>query len=338
MMRYYVTLFDSNYLTRGLTLYSSLMRHAEDFHLWIICFDDLAHQLLSELKLTKVTLVSLEQFEDKELLRIKTERTRKEYCWTCTPSSLLYVLDTEPQVDAITYLDADLMFFASPEILFEAAGQASILLTEHRYIPELQQQAIARGIYNVQFIMFRRDESGLKALHWWRDRCNEWCFDRIEENKFGDQKYLDDWTQRFEKVHVVQHLGAGLAPWNANQYQLKRVNTQIYVEDYPLIFYHFHGLSIYRFNIGYLRGGYPISSRLKSWVYQPYFQEIACAYHQLAAIYPQFSLGSVQVVQAHKQPVSISRLLKFIFREMSQGQFLNRLFKLPIAATSPERN
>ena len=47
-MKYYVTLFDSHYLTRGLVMYNSLRHHAGEFHLWIICFDDLAHTLLSQ--------------------------------------------------------------------------------------------------------------------------------------------------------------------------------------------------------------------------------------------------------------------------------------------------
>jgi len=47
-VKYYVTLFDSHYLTRGLVMYNSLRHHAGEFHLWIICFDDLAHTLLSQ--------------------------------------------------------------------------------------------------------------------------------------------------------------------------------------------------------------------------------------------------------------------------------------------------
>jgi hypothetical protein len=336
-MRHYVTLFDSNYLTRGLALYYSLIRHVEDSHLWIICFDDFAYQLLTQLKLEKATLVALTQFEDDELLQIKTERTRKEYCWTCTPSVLLYVLNAAPQVNEITYLDADLMFFASPEPIFAEAKDASIILTEHRYIPELADQAMTRGIYNVQFLMFRRDTAGLEALKWWRDRCNEWCFDKIEPDRFGDQKYLDDWTERFQNVHVVQHLGAGLAPWNASQYDLVKKSSQLYVESDALIFYHFHAVGIYRFNFGYLRGGYPITAQLRNWIYRPYFQEIARAHQRLAAVYPQFRQKTEQLPKAPTRSIPFSQLLEFIVREISQGQFLVRFFKLPLPIPSSEK-
>jgi hypothetical protein len=269
-MNYYVTLFDSNYLTRGLVMYRSLLRHAGEFHLWIICFDDLAYQLLQQLNLEKVTLISLLEFEDSELLKIKPQRTQREYCWTCTPSTLLYVLNTEPHVDTITYLDADLMFFSSPEPIFTEAKNASILLTEHRYLPEYDQSATS-GIYNVQFMMFRRNLEGLNALKWWRDRCIEWCYARFENGKFGDQKYLDDWKERFTGVHVIQHLGAGLAPWNAAQYNLNKNGEDIFVEEYPLIFYHFHALKIHPLKIGYL-SGYPLKPELCEWVYYPYYQ------------------------------------------------------------------
>jgi hypothetical protein len=87
-VRYYVTLFNSHYLTRGLVMYNTLRRHTENFHLWIICFDDLTHRLLTQMNLENVTPVSLKQFEDEALLRIKPQRTSQEYCWTCTPSAL----------------------------------------------------------------------------------------------------------------------------------------------------------------------------------------------------------------------------------------------------------
>lgn len=318
-MNYYVTLFDSNYLTRGLVMYRSLLRHAGEFHLWIICFDDLAYQLLQQLNLEKVTLISLLEFEDSELLKIKPQRTQREYCWTCTPSTLLYVLNTEPHVDTVTYLDADLMFFSSPEPIFTEAKNASILLTEHRYLPEYDQSATS-GIYNVQFMMFRRNIEGLNALTWWRDRCIEWCYARFENGKFGDQKYLDDWKERFTGVHVIQHLGAGLAPWNAAQYNLNKNGEDIFVEEYPLIFYHFHALKIHPLKIGYL-SGYPLKPELCEWVYYPYYQQLNQSYQEIQNLTPGFKLGIVNFPKPPKRPDNLYRFIRSVIKDIRQGRY-----------------
>jgi hypothetical protein len=303
-------------------MYRSLLRHGADFHLWIICFDDLAYKILDQLKLEQATLVPLERFEDPELLSIKSQRTRQEYCWTCTPSTLLYVLNTEPHVDVITYLDADLMFFSSIEPIFAEAKDASILLTEHRYLPEFDISKNS-GIYNVQFMMFRRDRQGLEALSWWRDRCIEWCAARIEDNKFGDQKYLDDWQERYQGVHVLKHLGAGLAPWNAAQYKLHKQEHDIYVEEYPLIFYHFHGLNIHPFNIFYLSPKYPINDKMRELIYYPYLQEITLHYALVRQIDPKFNSGIIwfKLPQFSPDFYSYLREIRAIFKDIQQGKY-----------------
>ena len=166
-------------------------------------------------------LIALEQFEagDSDLLKAKAERSLVEYFWTCTPSLPLFIFDHYPEVQLITYLDADLCFYADPQPIFDEMEDNSILIIDHRYPPEHAHLAAISGIYNVGLLAFRRDDRGLACLHWWRDRCLEWCFTRSEDGKFGDQKYLDDWPQRFSGVAVLQHKGAGLAPWNAAQYK-----------------------------------------------------------------------------------------------------------------------
>jgi len=112
-------------------------------------------------------------------------------------------------------------------------GKKSVLITEHRYTREYNQSETS-GIYCVQFMTFKNDKNGMKALNWWRDSCNEWCYARFEEGKFGDQKYLDDWLDRFEGIHSLKNLGGGVAPWNVQQYDLCK-------KEFKLIFYHFHG-------------------------------------------------------------------------------------------------
>ena len=70
-MHNYCTLFDSNYLTRGLAMYESLKKNSNKFHLYIFSFDDRSYSVLKELNLESATIIKLEEFEDDELLEVK---------------------------------------------------------------------------------------------------------------------------------------------------------------------------------------------------------------------------------------------------------------------------
>src|SRR6266550_3174276 len=94
--RIFCTLFDKNYLFKGLALYRSLEKWAGDFRLFVLCMDAESYDTLSRLALPKATLVRLDQFEDDELRKAKSTRSLIEYYWTCTPSLPLYVMDRCP--------------------------------------------------------------------------------------------------------------------------------------------------------------------------------------------------------------------------------------------------
>jgi len=245
-MHNFCTLFDSNYLSRGLAMYRSLERTGGAFHLYIFAFDDRCAAILRALTLKHATIIPLKEFEDAQLLSVKPTRSRAEYCWTSTSSTILYVLEHYP-VDRCTYLDADMLFFADPDVLFREMADRSVLITEHRYSPQYNKEALS-GKYCVQFVSFRNDEQGLTVLRWWRERCLEWCYARFEDGKFGDQKYLDDWMTRFTGVHELQHLGGGMAAWNVQQYDVFHKNGTLTGKEiatgreFPVIFYHFHYL------------------------------------------------------------------------------------------------
>ena len=73
----------------------------------------------------------------------------------------------------------------------------------------------------MQFLYFKNNLIGNKILRDWRNKCLNWCYNRVEKNKFGDQKYLDIWPKKFNQVFVSDHLGAGLAPWNLTDFGSK---------------------------------------------------------------------------------------------------------------------
>jgi hypothetical protein len=293
MHREFCTLFDSNYVFKAVAMHESLARHHDDFRLTAFCFDDRAQALIDRLELRGVETVSLPELEtfDKELLSTKGDRTPVEYCWTATPALPLFVFDRHPEVDEVTYLDADLLFYSDPEALFEEMGDAAVMITPHRYASEHESEEI-NGVYNVSWLTFRRDPDGLEALQWWHDRCIEWCYFRYEDGKLGDQKYLDDWPERFRRVHEMENPGGGLAPWNVTRYDLRGGGEEVTVDGTPLVFFHYHG---YRLSSqGPPRLGppaYHLSRSTRRLVYEPYDRALRRAIQRVRDLEPGFSAG-----------------------------------------------
>jgi hypothetical protein len=277
----FCTLFNSYYFSRGIALYNSLIREEPNATLYIVTFDDIAYDALVDLKLSNAVIIALNEFEDEKLLEIKETRSVGEYCWTCTPSVIKYCLD-KYNLDYCTYLDADLYFFKSPQVLLDELTQkdADVLITEHRYTSTYDQTENS-GKYCVQFMTFRNNTNGNMILNWWRDSCIDWCYAYCEDGKFGDQKYLDDWMTRFDNVIELQHLGGGVAPWNVQQYKIEKEHDQVNLCDIdgnqlPVVFYHFHNLKLYH-NREPFFGWYKLDSGTKDHLYAPYLEELLCA-------------------------------------------------------------
>ncbi len=287
----FCTLFDRNYLFKGLALYESLLKVCDNFKLWILCFDDVTYNLLKKMNLKNIELISLKEFEDKELLKIKNIRSPVEYCWTCTPSLPLYILKNNPSLDMITYLDADLFFYSNPNPVYEEFGNNSILIIEHKYSSAYEKYEKTSGKYNVQFLIFRNDSNAIECLKWWRERCNEWCFFKHEDGKLGDQKYLDDWPGKFKGVHVLQHKGGGLAPWNVQKYSIRKVDNKIFIDDNELIFYHFHQLNILSPTEFDLSRGYILSENVIELIYKLYVYQINKVINFVSNYEPTFNCG-----------------------------------------------
>jgi hypothetical protein len=275
----FCTLFNSAYLGRGIVLYESLVKHCPDFHLYVFAFDDKTFEYLSKAGYERLTPISLKDFEDEELLRIKPTRSAGEYCWTCTPSTILYCL-SKYKLENCTYLDADMCFYSNPNILIEEMNGNSVLITEHRYTSAYDQAAIS-GKYCVQFITAFNNADGLKVIQWWREQCIKWCYNRVEDGKFGDQKYLDDFQKKFKGVHELQNLGGGLAPWNVQQYNFTQKSGKLIgieattQKTFEAVFFHFHGVKFYDNDIvSFTDSRYDLSKETQELFYKPYVRAL----------------------------------------------------------------
>ena len=274
-VEHYVTLFDSVFLPQALALQASMQRHMPgNYRLWMLCVDDLAFDLLDQLKLPHCTALKLSSLETPTLLQVKSQRSRAEYCWTLTPFAPRFVFEASPEVRRVTYIDTDLWFRKDPSPIFDEfdASGAKVLITDHGYAPEHDQTALS-GQYCVQFMTFER-EGGETVRQWWEDRCIEWCYARFEDGKFGDQRYLDDWPSRFKGlVHVLTRLEFTQAPWNATRYPYGQA-----------IFYHFQGLRLLPGRRIDLAPTYALPAPLIENVYDPYLADLGQAIARLESL------------------------------------------------------
>jgi hypothetical protein len=261
-------------------MYESLKKQTTDFHLYIFAFDDLSYKILSELKLGNVTVISLQEFETPELLKVKPSRTKAEYCWTSTPSTISYLLD-KYNLPNCTYIDADLYFYASPDVLINEMGENSeILVTEHRYtkIARIYEGKRA-GRFCVQFLTVKNTPGGHHVLNTWKNQCIDWCYNRYEDGKFGDQKYLDNWPEKYRNIHILKHLGGGVAPWNIMKYRILEENGHAFGfekqsgKKFQLVFYHFHFVKFMK-NGKIDIGWHPLGKQNINTVYLPYIYSI----------------------------------------------------------------
>lgn len=281
----FCTLFDSNYLDKGLALYHSMRKHICDFKLYIFAFDDLCFEILSDMRLKNVIPVPLKDIMNEQLQEKKDERTRAEFCWTCTPVVIEHVL-VKYKEKVCTYIDADIYFFANPESIIREIAEhgCSVGLTLHgfeRSYVEIEQK-FNNGKYCIHFNTFFHNEDGITVLRDWKADCLNWCYYRCEDGKLGDQKYADKWKMRYYCVHEAENLGAGVAPWNLHLYAYEgkkdgKIQLSYRERVFPLVFYHFEGLkylddgsvflNLWRYNV-------PGFKKKVEEIYGEYFREI----------------------------------------------------------------
>ena len=279
------TLYNSLYLDKGLVLYDSLCESSKHFKLYVLCMDDKCYEVLKSMNHEYIVPIKLEDFEcgDNDLLEAKNNRSFGEYCWTCSSSLILYILETYKE-PICTYIDADMYFYQDPEILIDEMRDAGkkVMITPHRFSPD-NKYLERNGIYCVEFNTFTYEEDSLKVLKRWRSDCLDCCKTLLDGKHYGDQKYLDLWPEEYpDIIHVCENIGAGIAPWNIEWYKKsEKEGYFVYFDNetkpMPIVFYHFHNVTYIDRNTvktGVYSGKYNVDYSLLDNLYSEYLIKV----------------------------------------------------------------
>ena len=273
------TLFDHRYLPRGLCMIDSVRRHGGRQDIWVLCLTPACEKVLSKLALQGVKTLTLADLElhIPALLGARANRSTVEYYFTCMAALHRWLFDFVPDLQGTMYVDADILFFADPGLVFDAIGDAPVAMTPHNFPPAMRKRAEPYGIYNAGWSAFRRTEEGMKCLDWWLERSIEWCYDRVDGYRYANQGYLAFFPEIAPQARALHQKGFNCAPWNIGGYKVSLSDGALMVDGEPLIFFHYHGLKR-DFGALYFDGhrayGAPMPAIVRNCIYRPYVQQL----------------------------------------------------------------
>lgn len=236
------TLFDYNYLDKGLVMIESLLKYNPELEIHALCLDNKTFDFCSKIKEIKTySLQDLEK-EDQNLLKIKNRNIKSElgdwydlgdhayYCYSLTPYFTNYILEKYSK-ESVLYCDSDLIFYENLNILKEEIKEKDCAIVTHKNESAFRRYESRVGIYNVGIIYFKKSNLGILISRFLRDLMFN-CSNQFAQSHgtCGDQKYLELFEPLFGRhnIHVVEGNIAHGAPWNFENYTFLNERDVIY--------------------------------------------------------------------------------------------------------------
>jgi len=243
------TICDKNYLIRALTLCHSVETHMPDAEIWILCMDVESKNILEKLNLKNIHFKLVEEINDQELMNVKNTRSAGEFAMTSKASWIQYIEQSGKvkNGDSIIYIDADILLFKSLKDLIDKMKREkySIGITPHRFAPNQIDTEMKVGKYNSGFEIFIIDDNSRACISNWREQCIDWCYLKEDKDRLGDQKYLNTWKSKFSGVYEILDKGINAGSWNLVNYKISEKDKIFFIDDSPIVCYHFHRIKFY---------------------------------------------------------------------------------------------
>jgi hypothetical protein len=243
----FVTYFNRFYLRKALLMYLSLRRWMPRSKYRFYCYDERSFSVISSLGLPNLTPIKIEAVESWSGIShdLFPDRSAAEYMFTMTPLVIRHTRQSLPLM-RIVYVDSDYYFYSSPASILEKAKNCDASFVQHGFPPEYAYLAV-HGTYNVGWNYFSTSMKATRFINHWCLRTIEWCYDKIEGDKYADQKYLDEVSGRIDLFCAVEPRQIGLAEYNFFQHNIeirKRSDggVQIMSGGIPVVAWHHHGV------------------------------------------------------------------------------------------------
>jgi hypothetical protein len=273
------TICSNNYYSQALTLAQSCKAISPDTHFIIVIVDEHSSSIKYSSEYEHIFI---------DQLPINTEEIISKYDivelnTSIKPSVFLYIIKKYKSVTSIHYFDPDIKIYSPINELEKHFADKSILLTPHILTPiniadghPQDHLFLNYGIYNLGYLGIKVNTTTISLLSWWEGKTLTLGYNKVCQGLFVDQLWINHVPVFYHDcTKILLHPGCNAAPWNLHERKITLKEGKYYVNDVPLIFFHF---SNYKYSNSdsvakHYRYTFDSESDLKI-LYQEYHQEL----------------------------------------------------------------
>lgn len=277
-MRHYATCCHAGQLA---VLADSMRRHCGDFHLHVLAWD------WDGMPSPDVSLYDRNQFlgrnpgyEPQRLPGVYRNMIEQ----VCTVRWQFICDLMEDLGQPVTLVDGDIMFWSSPEPMFDEIGRAGCAVSPHSFAPAAAglpgisfETHRKYGLFNGGWVYF----ADLEPARWMAAATRRWSYSDFLRHPdgrvtYGDQGWLELLQAQFG-AHVIEHPGVNVGPWNIHARPLRQTHDgALFFGGRPLVSYHY---SSFRRGERLAYPAYAVSDEQARLIYGPYEQAFAQREH-----------------------------------------------------------
>ena len=246
-MKTFVTYCTRDYILHALTsLESALSLHAEA-SARLICVDSIHDLPILPVELwRKVKLSNLDEYPVTRLQYSNFLRSRSKFesLISIKPQLLFELCKSLPENEMVIYQDTDVIFFSEMDTYPGFSSKHSVYIFEHQY--RLKKDFYPHGKYNAGFLVLKNNSSSQTFLEEWSSKCHEWCYLRVENGKYADQKYLEELSRySYVSAENSKQINLGMHFFDGGS-NLKSTKKRVLLDNRELICFHFHGFKVHK--------------------------------------------------------------------------------------------
>ncbi len=241
------TIASKNYLAYVRVLLKSVAAAHPEYALFLCLVDDVEDAFdpgAEPFRVVQSDNIGIPHFDDMsvryDIMELNTAVKPFMFQWMINNTNL----------DTIIYLDPDIQVYSrfdQLESILEA--DVSVVLTPHITQPAEDGRnpndyhMLQTGIFNLGFAAINRCTESIQFIKWWGRRLETQGHADFSRNLFTDQRWCDLAPCFLRGLHILKDPSYNVAYWNLAERQIYCVRGTWRVNDRPLAFFHFSGVS-----------------------------------------------------------------------------------------------